>query len=219
MSRGRQRSWQPATKVGEKQHYADRIEWRWYNRFLPPDMQLVGRSIPAEEWWTWKEHEIHIDRLENPDARVLVMVLHGGGGNGRILMTLGPMLRSMGAEVVAPDFPGYGLTVRRKGFVPSYSIWADLAADLAERESNSRGLPVVVFGLSIGGFLAYAAVTRTPAITGLVASTPADTRERSTFLHVARSRTLAAISMPLLSIAPPSSNGCESRSAGSLPWS
>lgn len=39
----------------------------------------------------------------------MVIVLHGGGGNGRVVMTLGSMLHESGAEVVAPDLPGYGL--------------------------------------------------------------------------------------------------------------
>jgi hypothetical protein len=33
-------------------------------------------------------------------------------------------------------------------------MWADLAADFAEEEQRRRALPVIAFGLSIGGFLA-----------------------------------------------------------------
>ena len=166
-------------------------------------MRLSGESIPREEWWTWRDHVVHIDRLTNSNAKVVVMLLHGGGGNGRVLMTLAPMLRDLGAEVIAPDLPGYGLTIRRRGFVPSYSLWADLAADLAAEESARRGLPLIAFGLSLGGLLAYATAARSEAVKGIVATTMADTRERSTYLEIARSRVLAAVSMPFLTIAPP----------------
>ena len=193
------RSWQRAPRRGEKQRYRDRIEWRWYERFLPPEMRLT--TPPREEWWQWRNETVHLDRLEAEHPRVTVVLLHGGGGNGRILMTLAPMLVQMGARVVAPDLPGYGLTVRRRRQIPTYDTWADLAADLAEKEKQETGLPVVTCGLSLGGFLAYIAATRTDAVDGVIATTLLDTRERKGFAAVASSRIVGAagaVLMPLL---------------------
>ena len=112
------RSWQAIPQPGEKQHYSDRIEWRWYQRFLPERWRLTGASIPHEEWVTVGEHEVHVDRLRHPEPRCTVVMLHGGGGNGRVVMPLGRVAHRAGAEVIAPDLPGYGLTVRKRGVYP-----------------------------------------------------------------------------------------------------
>jgi alpha-beta hydrolase superfamily lysophospholipase len=83
-------------------------------------MQLRGANVPEESWWNWHGIDVHVDRLSNPEARAVVVLLHGGGGNGRVVMLLGPLLCSLGVEVVAPDLPGYGLTERPAGLVPKY---------------------------------------------------------------------------------------------------
>ncbi|MFW5729677.1 MAG: alpha/beta hydrolase [Spirochaetota bacterium] len=207
LDRCRRPSWQRPPGVEERQRYRDRIEWHWYSRYLPREWHLSGTDIPKESWWEWRDQHIHVDRLENPEAKVVVILLHGGGGYGRLLMVFGPMLRRLGAEVVAPDLPGYGLTVRRGGHSPTYTQWAEIAADLAEHERKTRGLPVILFGLSLGGFLAYAAATRAPNVSGVMATTLLDTRERAGFLQIARSRALAALSVPLLRILPPAAQG------------
>ena len=192
------RSWQSVPAPGERQLYRDRIEWRWYGRFLPPQMQLSGENVPEESWWNWRGIDVHVDRLANPDARAAVVLLHGEGGNGRVVMLLGPLLRSLGLEAAAPDLPGYGLTERRAEVVPTYEMWADLAADFADEEHRRRSLPVVVFGLSIGGFLAYGAAARTKSIAAVIASTLVDTRARPSFPHIARYPMAARLGRPRL---------------------
>jgi alpha-beta hydrolase superfamily lysophospholipase len=196
------RSWQSIPAPVDRQLYRGRIEWRWYARFLPSQMQLSGENIPEESWWNWRGIDVHVDRLANPDARAVVVLLHGGGGNGRVVMLLGPLLRSLGLEVVAPDLPGYGLTERKVGIVPTYDMWADLAADFADEERRRRSLPVVVFGLSLGGLLGYGAAARTKRIAGVMASTLVDTRVRPSFAHIARLPALARLGAPLLGVLP-----------------
>ena len=154
------KSWQKAPARTERQLYAQRIEWRWYGRFLPEAWRMTGSRIPREEWWEWDGIAVHLDRLPHPNPSAIVIMLHGGGGNGRILMMPGALVHSLGVEVVAPDLPGFGLTVPTSRRDVSYDRWADLVAELARSEAERTGLPVVLFGMSLGGLLAYGAAAR-----------------------------------------------------------
>lgn len=156
--------------------YLERAEWHRYQRFLPEALRYSAETIPTEEWLKWEDAEVHIDRLENPDARVKVLLLHGGGGNGRVLLPLAALLYRMGYEVIAPDMPGYGLTRYGKRSRATYDVWCRIASDIVNREHDHDARPVVVFGLSIGGMLAYLVAARNPRVRGLVATTLADVR-------------------------------------------
>ena len=39
-----------------------------------------------------------------------LILLHGGGGNGRLLSPIGVFFQKLGYECIAPDLPGFGLT-------------------------------------------------------------------------------------------------------------
>ena len=157
--------------------YLNRPEWHWYQRFLPPRLRYTDDTIPAEEWFAWRDAQVHVDRIANPAAALKVLLLHGGGGNGRVLLPLGAMLARMGYEVIYPDFPGYGLTRFGKQSRPHYHTWSEIASDLVNRELGADDRPMVVFGLSIGGMLAYLTAARNPRVAGLVATTFADLRD------------------------------------------
>lgn len=172
---------------GLRAHYADRIEWRWYQKFLPEDLRLTAETLPREEWWEYKDDSIHLDRYPAEGSpRAKLLLLHGGGGNGRVLSPFAIMARRGGLEVVAPDMPGYGLTVRRRGLKPTYEEWTRIVCALIDRELEADGLPVILWGLSIGGMLAYAAAAANPRTAGLIATTLADTRRASTMAKVGR---------------------------------
>ena len=157
--------------------YIERPEWHWYQRFLPQRLRYTNDTIPSEEWFAWRDAQIHVDRIANPTAPLKVLLLHGGGGNGRVLLPLGAMLYRMGYEVIAPDFPGYGLTRFGKESRPHYQTWSEIASDLVDGELEADDRPVVAFGLSIGGMLAYLTAARNPRVAGLIATTFADVRD------------------------------------------
>jgi len=96
------------------------------------------------------------------------------------------MAMRAGCEVVAPDFPGYGLTVRNPRTKPSYALWSTLGSALINAERQRDGLPVFVWGLSIGGLLAYMAVAENGKAAGCIATTLADTRKIGTMAKVGR---------------------------------
>lgn len=177
-------------RYGEKQLYRDRPEWRWYQKFLPGDLQLFGEHLPSEEWWEHDGHTIHLDRYVHPKPVARIILIHGGGGNGRVLGPFARMALRAGCEVVAPDFPGYGLTIRSRRVKPTYGMWSTIASALIDRERGTDGVPVIVWGLSIGGLLAYMAAAENGHTAGVIATTLADTRYLRTMAKIGRNALL-----------------------------
>lgn len=138
-------------------------------------MRLSEGREPAEEWWSWRGAEIHLDRYAAPASPLTVVMLHGGGGCGRLMAPFGLMLHGHGYEVVLPDLPGYGLS-RVPTELFAYSRWVDCATDLVEAEAQRNGRPVALFGMSIGGYLAYLTAAQGRKATGVIATTLADPR-------------------------------------------
>ena len=177
-------------KLGEQQQYKNRPEWRWYQKYLPEDLRLTGQYIPLEEWWSFENHQIHLDRYSVANPRAKMLLFHGGGGNGRVLGAFARMAMRAGCDVVAPDFPGYGLTVRTSTTKPTYALWSRIGSALIDAEQKRDGLPVIVWGFSIGGLLAYMAVAANYSAAGLIATTFADTRKIETMARVGKNALL-----------------------------
>src|SRR5262249_40173114 len=181
----------------DRRTYAEIDYWRKYQRFLPERMRLSEGREPAEEWWSWRDAQIHLDRYTAPAAPLTVVLLHGGGGCGRLLAPFGLLLHGHGYQAVLPDFPGYGL-----GLAPTelfdYQRWVDCAADLAEAEAQRTGRPVALFGMSVGGYLAYLAAAQGRKAAGVIATTLADPRLPIVRDQLARSPRLNRLIAPLL---------------------
>lgn len=173
--------------------YADLSYWQRYQEYFPVSLRLSPTTMPQESWWAWRGHQVHLDRtlpVGAPLARVVLV--HGGGGNGRLLSPFAVMLARAGYEVVAPDFPGFGLTLRDPKEPLSYGLWVDLLGDLLASEQRD-GLPVFLFGLSLGGTTVYHAAARNDRVAGLIATTLLDPREAETRHSIASSRTLSKV--------------------------
>src|SRR5262245_4077739 len=154
----------------ERRSYAEIDHWRKYQAFLPERMRLTAGREPAEEWWSWRGADIHLDRYAAPAAPLTVVLLHGAGGYSRLVAPYGLLLRAHGYEVVMPDLPGYGLSVAPAALF-LYARWVDCAADLLRAEGQRAGRPVALFGMSIGGYLAYLAAAQSRQAAGVVATT------------------------------------------------
>jgi alpha-beta hydrolase superfamily lysophospholipase len=159
----------------ERRDYNSFDLWRRYQDYLSERMRLTEGREPTEEWWSWRGCEIHLDRFAAPSASLTLVLLHGGGGYGRLLAPFGRLLWSHGFEVVLPDLPGYGLSVAQSKMF-SYERWVDCAADLVDAEARRASRPVALFGLSVGGYIAYLAAAKGRNAAGVIATTLADPR-------------------------------------------
>jgi alpha-beta hydrolase superfamily lysophospholipase len=181
--------------------------WQDYQPFFPEGLRCTPTSTPREEYWKWRGLDVHLDRLEVPSAPLKVIVLHGAGAYGRVMAPAAVIAQRYGYETVSPDLPGYGLTrVARREM--TYPLWVDCVVDLiaAERARDSR--PIVLFGVSLGGLLAYQAAARTPGqLAGLVATTLADPRERNVRRGFARTPLLGSAGLWLLEKLAPLTDG------------
>ena len=181
----------------ERPSYAEQDNWRRYQRFLTPRMRITEGREPAEEWWAWRGAAIHLDRYESPAAPLTVVMLHGAGGCGRLLAPFGSLLHAHGYEIVLPDLPGYGLSdVPTELF--TYDRWVDCIVDLVNAESERSGRPVVLFGTSLGGYLAYLAAAKGRQAAGVIATTLGDPRLRIVRKQFSKNPRLSRVLTPLL---------------------
>jgi len=177
--------------------YAALSDWKKYQEFFPPAMRCTAQSTPSEEWWSWRGLSIHLDRLAVPSSPIKVIVLHGAGAYGRVMAPAAVIARNHGYETVSPDLPGYGLTTVPRSRL-DYALWIDCICDLVEAEIARDGRPVLLFGVSLGGLLAYQVAARSRRVIGLVATTLADPREAAVRQGFARTRVLGGPGLWLL---------------------
>jgi pimeloyl-ACP methyl ester carboxylesterase len=132
-----------------------------------------------------------------PNAPLKVIVLHGAGAYGRVMAPAAVLAQRYGYETVAPDLPGFGLTrVPRRRM--TYPLWIDCVCDLIELERMRDSRPIVLFGVSLGGLLAYQVAARAPSIAGLIATTLADPRDTAVRRGFARHPLLGTAGLWLL---------------------
>lgn len=183
--------------------YAELDGWRAYQPYFPEEMRCTHGFVPTEERWAWRGLSVHLDRMTEPRSPVKVIVLHGAGAYGRVMAPAAVLARRHGFETVAPDLPGYGLTRVARGRF-DYPLWVDCVADLVDAEIARDGRPVVLFGVSLGGLLAYQAAARVASrggegkVVGLVATTLADPREPAVRQGFARTKLLGSAGLWLL---------------------
>jgi alpha-beta hydrolase superfamily lysophospholipase len=169
-------------------------------------MRCTDTSTPSESWWSWRGLDVHLDRLAAPDAAVKVIVLHGAGAYGRVMAPVAVLAQRYGYETVAPDLPGYGLTRVPRGQL-DYGLWIDCVCDLVDAELARDGKPIVLFGVSLGGLLAYQVAARSRKVIGLVATTLADPREPAVRAGFARHPLLGTDGLWLLDTLAPVLDG------------
>ncbi len=158
--------------------YKNQETWKEIASFLPENNRIYGDSSPSELFIDWKGNKIHVDHYPNPEADAKIILLHGVGGNGRLLSFVGVPLFRHGYEVLAPDLPGYGYSEVAKSKV-SYHDWVELAGHLVDTEIKKDERPVFLFGLSAGGMLAYHAAAINRKVRGIIATNLLDQRDQT----------------------------------------
>ncbi|ART70718.1 alpha/beta hydrolase [Mycobacterium dioxanotrophicus] len=185
-------------------YYRDQQAWRELQKFLPERLRLTDQSAPAEEFWQWHGHRVHLDRYANPDAPAKIVLHHGVGTNGRQMsLIVGAPLAARGFETVALDNLGYGLTQVRPGALVSYDDWVDLVVDFLAYEQTRDDRPIVLYGLSAGGMLTYHVAARAPkgTLRGIVGMTFLDQRDPTVRTDTAHDKLTARIGTPAMHLA------------------
>lgn len=140
-----------------------------YAAFLPPAHTKELRA-PESTWWPWRGCRVHIARRSNPDAAARVLVIHGGGGYSGALWPVACAAAGPGVEMLAPDLPLYGDTVHPDPAAVRYPDWVELLCDLVTAEKAADPRPLILFGASMGGLLAYETAARTGHVAAVAAT-------------------------------------------------
>ena len=183
------------------ENYSDQVNWREIQDFLPEAFHLAPGEEPAEEWWSWREHLIHLDCYRNPDSPVKVILFHGVGTNGRQMsIILGAPLARLGIETIAIDMPGFGITETDPNSLVRYDDWILIGSDLidAEREKDNR--PIVLYGLSAGGMETYHIATLNSKVSGIVGMTFLDQREQQVRDETSFNLFMSRVGIPMIRI-------------------
>jgi len=187
-----------ASSPGASPSYATHPTWRLYQPFFPEGMRCTPTTTPREEWWSWRGLDVHLDRMDGAADKPKVLVLHGAGAYGRVMAPAAVIAQRYGYETVSPDLPGYGLT-RAPATTLDYGTWIDCVVDLIDAELARDAKPIVLFGVSLGGLLAYWAACRSRKVVGIVATTLADPRETATRRELSRHPWLGTAGLSVLS--------------------
>lgn len=179
--------------------YKNNLIWKEREKLLPEEFRMKNENRPQERFMDWRGRKIHLDYYENPDAKAKIILLHGVGGNGRVLSFIAVPLHRAGFELIIPDLPGYGHSVVIKKEV-TYADWVDLAADLIKKEKAMDDRPLFVFGLSAGGMLAYHAAARNPKVKGVIATNLLDQSNQKVRDYSAGNKLISRLAVPLLKV-------------------
>jgi len=149
-------------------------------------------AAPQSEVFDWTDGRLRLDRHGPAEAGLTVLLVHGAGGYGRMFAPLAAELAAAGYEVLAPDLPGYGLSPAPWQQV-DYGVWKQALLALIDAEHQRRPRPFVLFGASIGGYLAYLVAAESPWVRGLAATTLADPRDPAVQAALVRQRWMRAL--------------------------
>jgi len=67
------------------QYYKNREYWRKYLSFLPEKYQ-DDYVEPEESFWKWGNINVHYDFKYSESNKVNIILLHGAGGNGSVML-------------------------------------------------------------------------------------------------------------------------------------
>lgn len=183
---------------GDNCCYGETMSSQSYAAFLPPGRRAAAELEPEESWWQWRSHDVHIARARRAEASVRVLVIHGSGGHSGALWPLAALIAERGFDVAAVDLPLYGRTTSPDPGAVRYVDWVRLLVDLIEAEHDGR--PLILFGGSMGGMLAYEVAARSSRVAAVAATSLLDPRDWRVRSHITRFGRLGVLCGPLSSL-------------------
>jgi len=186
--------------------YSELEEWQRVFAALPTDLQPPEPLEVEEEFQELAGFKVHVDRWKVPSSesrKAKMIVLHGGGGTGRLVGSLVWSFPKNGIECICPDLPGYDLTfplVKKSKKSVLYEDWRNVASEIVEAEAGD--CPIFIYGLSMGGMLAYDTAVMSNKINGLLGTCFLDARLPAVRKSVVRWPWLAIFVPMILKLAP-----------------
>lgn len=171
-----------------------RNDERRYERHIPA---TFGKNVMRKSsTWNWRDSQVHLDRVGDPNAQVRMILVHGAGGNSSAMWPYAAAFSELGAYVTVPDLPGYGKTTTSNPGAIRYSDWQQLLVDLVREEDDER--PLIIMGASMGGMLAYDAAAATGLASRLVVTCLLDPRDTAVRKRLTWHPYLASLAGPAL---------------------
>ncbi|CAJ1585152.1 alpha/beta hydrolase [[Mycobacterium] wendilense] len=171
-----------------------------YAAFLPAEHR--HGDVPLEPtWMPWRGRRIHIGRARDASAPVRMIVVHGGGGYSGALWPLARLAAAEGLEVLSPDMPLYGDTEEPAPGAVRYDDWIDLLCDIVTTERRHDDRPLVLFGASMGGMMAYEAAARTRDVAAVLATCLLDLSDPAALTAASRLKLNGRLSAAALRLA------------------
>ena len=165
--------------------------WIRYKALVRDVFSIDLQVEPTEHHLSIRDHTLRVDEwLPAGNALGTVILVHGAGGNGRILAPFAAPLMREGWRVLAPDLPGFGLTVAANTFNWDYGEWPKVIAALADQQDG----PVALYGLSLGGMTALMASSLSERVKAVAVTTLLDMTDPDIFDRLARWKWLGRLS-------------------------
>ena len=116
--------------------------------------------------------ELYSSSIKKP--RVVIFLVHGMGEHARRYTHVAEYFKNANIAMVAIDLRGHGSSQGKRGHMPSFEhMMSDLKLALAEIVSAYKGVPVVLYGHSMGGNLILNYLLRgTQGIIGAIVTGP-----------------------------------------------
>ncbi len=182
-----------------QKYYHDAPVWRQVQAFLPETNRLTEETLPEEYYLPIGGVKLHIDHYKTESPKATVIMLHGVGGNGRLLSFMAIRLARSGYEVICPDMPLYGFTEYSQAI--TYDTWVECGCKLVDYYQSVKGGGIFLFGLSAGGMLAYQVACGREDVNGVIATCILDQRNPEVTKKTAVHPAVAAIAAPVLEAA------------------
>ncbi|NQV15533.1 alpha/beta hydrolase [bacterium] len=137
---------------------------------------MAASTVPSETTFTTPDHfTIFEQTWTTENAKGVVLITHGVAEHSGRYSHVAQSLSDAGYTVIAFDLRGHGKSSGKRNYIKSFQEHLnDLGEVLSRARNNHPGLPIFLFGHSMGGgIVTLFTIERKPNIKGVILSGPA----------------------------------------------